>query len=313
MIYQNSARELVCLIDFIHNPDGTSRSPKIREGKKTELVIDGIRINSVVREIRAIVKNTNPNENWFLMWFGLTNEELVFYLFRENSTEFNELQQIIPNFRNSGRIENTDQNFANVLNYLETKTENSSITFLQDLELIAQTDEVPTRIIKPRFFDIEKAKLNYAITGKKGEELIAQYLDRLRTENQIKTFNWMNASRESGMPYDFEILQNDDNMIYSDVKTTSYTFEQGMIFSKGELGFISQNTNYHVYRVFDLKEENPSLRICENLTRLSLNLVSNIQSFERDILESQSRLHSLNLAILPSHQLLTFNDRIALR
>jgi hypothetical protein len=312
LIYQNTAKELVCLLDFIENPDGSFRSPKIRKGSNAELEVDGVRTNSIVREIREIVTTTNPNENWYMLWFGLQNTELVFYLFRQNSVEYNEILSLIPNLSNSGRIENTDNNFMTVLKYLETKTENSSIEFLQELELIAQTDEVPIKLIKPRYFDIEKAKNNYAITGKKGEELIAIYLDKLKFEKQISSYKWINQTKETGYPYDFEINTNGGDLIYTDVKTTAYTFEQAMIFSKNEMYFIKQSANYHVYRVFDLKAENPALRVCENISTLSNTLVSNISTFETEIYISETKLNSLKLAIAPNNKLLNFNDKIIL-
>ena len=251
-------------------------------------------------------------DNWYLIWFGLNNEELVFYLLKENSVDFNQIQSIIPSFQSGGRIENTDSNFSTVLRFLENKIENCSIQFLQDLEIIAQTDEFPSKIIKPRFFDIEKAKKAYKETGRKGEELIAVYLDKLKTEERIADFNWVNQSRESSFPYDFEIIDLTRNTIYTDVKTTSYTFNQEMIFSKSELSYINQTTNYHVYRVFDIKEGRPSLRICENISQLSRNLVNNIITFESQILQNQTNLNSLKLAIAPSNNLLTFNNSLSL-
>ncbi|MEI9956717.1 MAG: DUF3883 domain-containing protein [Ferruginibacter sp.] len=125
-------------------------------------------------------------------------------------------------------------------------------------------------------------------------------------------FNWVNQSRESSFPYDFEINSLNGLNIFTDVKTTSYTFEQGMVFSKSELSFINQNSNYHVYRVFDLKEENPALRICENISTLSNPLVTNISTFEREILKNETKLNSLKLAIAPTNKLLNFNDKIIL-
>jgi hypothetical protein len=312
LIYNNKSKEVICFLDFIHRENGRIDAPKIRKGDEWELIINGISYNSVVREIREIVNAINPNENWFLFWFGLENTELVFHLFSQNSKEYNEILALIPNFGDKGRIENTDNSFIPILKYLENITDKSSIEFLQELELIAQTDEVPVKIIKPRFFDIEKAKLNYAITGRKGEELVAQYLDKLKTENEIIDFNWVNQSRESSFPYDFEINSLNGVNIFTDVKTTSYTFEQGMIFSKSELSFINQNSNYHVYRVFDLKEENPTLRICENISTLSNPLLTNISTFESEILIHETKLNSLKLAIAPTNRLLNFSDKIIL-
>ena len=45
------------------------------------------------------------------------------------------------------------------------------------MEIIEQTNDVVTKIIKPRFFDIERAKALFQVTGKKGEELVAEYLE----------------------------------------------------------------------------------------------------------------------------------------
>lgn len=77
LIYQNTAKELVCLLDFIENPDGSFRSPKIRKGDNSELEVDGVKTNSIVREIREIVTATNPYENWYMLWFGLQDRKSV--------------------------------------------------------------------------------------------------------------------------------------------------------------------------------------------------------------------------------------------
>lgn len=312
LIYDNNTKELICLIDFIVNPDGTHRSPKIRKGDPSELHIGDIKTNSVVGEILEIVEKFDSKTDWYILWFGLTNEELVFYLFKDGSHDLINLIKLIPNFGLRGKISQDDPYFNNVINYLEKQTENSSISFLQELEIIAQTDELPLKIIKPRFFDIQRAKEKFAITGKKGEELIAQFLDKQKSKKLISDYKWMNSSRESAMPYDFEIIQYDNNKIFTDVKTTSYKFEQGMIFSKNELGFISQNSNYHVYRVYDISENEPSLRICENINILSSSLILEIRKFEKEIKLKETKLDSLKLSISPKNELVNFNERIIL-
>ncbi|MFM2224953.1 MAG: hypothetical protein RJA07_1155 [Bacteroidota bacterium] len=314
LIYQNKSTELVCLIDFIKNSDGTFRSPKIRKGDNNELEIDGVKTNSVVREIRETVVKTNPNENWYLLWFGLENTELVFYLIRQNSKEYNEISNLIPEFGGSrGKIENTDKIFIPVLKYLETKTEDSSIEFLQDLEIIAQTDEIPLKLIKPRYFDIEKAKKMWGKTGRKGEELVAAYLDTLKAKKKITDYNWLNKSRESSFPYDFEITNLTNKTIYTDVKTTSYKFDQKMIFSNQELKFINQPLDYHIYRVYDLDERVASLRVCENINILSKKLTENISTFETGLTANDTKLNTLKLAISPVNKTLSFSKQITLK
>ena len=319
LIYKNHAKELVCLLDFIENPDGTFRSPKIRKGDKIELFIDSIPTNSVVREIRQIATNYNSNlvseginNNWFLIWFGLKNNEIVFYLFHQNSVEYEHLKKIIPNLDTRGRIENTNSNFSEILIYLESQVENSSIDFLQDLEIIAQTDNIPLKIIKPRYFDIEKAKKQFEKIGKYGEELIAKYLDKQKFENKISSYKWINQSRESGFPYDFEINNLDGKNIFTDVKTTSYKFEQKMVFSKNEIYFIEQNSNYHIYRVYDIYNESPTLKVCENINLLSNNIAPKMRSFESNLMSDDTSLHSMNLAISPTNTQLEFTQDIEL-
>jgi hypothetical protein len=313
LIYNNTTKELICLINFITKPDGTHRSPKIRKGESSELHIGDIKTNSIVGEILEIVEKFDSNTDWYILWFGLTNEELVFYLFKDGSNDLNELKKLVPGFGLRGRISQDDAYFNNVIKFLEKQTEKSSISILQELEIIAQTDEVPVKIIKPRFFDIQRAKEKFAITGKKGEELIAQLLDYQKSEKLIYDFKWLNSSRESGMPYDFEIIQSDKNKIFTDVKTTSYKFEQGMIFSKNELGFISQNSNYHIYRVYGLDDPQASLKICENINLVSTKLISSITNFEKELQPNQTKLHSVKLSISPNNELIKFNDRIILQ
>ena len=122
----------------------------------------------------------------------------------------------------------------------------------------------------------------------------------------------MNSSRESGMPFDFEITNSNNKKIYTDVKTTSYTFEQGMIFSKNELGFISQNDNYHIYRVFGLSDPKPSLKICENINIVGKQLIENILNFQKEVQINNTSLHSVKLSISPNNELIRFNERILL-
>ena len=89
LIFNNTTKELICLIDFINNPDGSHRSPKIRKGETSELFIGDIKTNSIVGEIRNIVANDQSSQDWYLLWFGLKNEELVFYLFKDETTFIN--------------------------------------------------------------------------------------------------------------------------------------------------------------------------------------------------------------------------------
>lgn len=53
---------------------------------------------------------------------------------------------------------------------------------------------------------------------------------------------------ETGLPYDFSIQKNDQNVIFIDVKSTNFKFEQPLIFSNQEIECIADKSNYHIYR-----------------------------------------------------------------
>lgn len=312
LIYNNQAKELVCLLDFITNPDGSIRSPKIRAGTSRELIADNSEVNSVVRAIREIVHALTENSNWYLLWFGLENTDLVFYLFNSRSVDFTRLRSYIPNLGNSGTVENTDANFEPLLSYLETLVDNSSISVIKDLEILAQTNENPQNNIRPRFFDIEKARANFQITGKKGEELIAEYFDRQKSQGSINDFNWVNRSRESSFPYDFEVIKNDRTKLFTDVKTTAFDFNQKIILSATEFSFIRQNPNYHIYRVFDLNIDRPALRICNNISRLAAPVMDQTAIFKDALSEFQSAVEAIKISLQPNNPRLHFEGRISL-
>ena len=312
-IYEDKSKELLCLLTFIERSNGRIEAPKIISGKNTNLFYEGVKINSVTKEIREITQKEGIDLGWYLMWFGLENEDLVFFLFKNDSEDFKEVIRIIGNVKIRGTINKNDVEFKQIINFLELKINKTSIAYLEELEIIAQTNDVASKIIKPRSYDIEKAKAFYQETGKKGEELVAIYLEKLKASQSIKNYKWMNQSKESGFPYDFEIDEITNKKIFTDVKTTSYTFQQKMIFSNQELMFINQNPNYHVFRVYNINEEIPVMRVCENIDLLSQKIMLNISSFEKDLLLNETSIKELKLAISPINRTLIFNQAISLK
>lgn len=315
LIYQNSSLERICLLDFIENPDGSYRSPKTRTGSPSELQQYG---DSIVKEIRQIVNKQKQVSAWFLIWFELSNGEFVFYLIAKNSNEYNDLKNLIPNIDGRGSINAKSISASPLLRYLEIKTELSNLDYLKDLEVIAQVGEigeitgVSGKIAKPRRFDIEKATKRYSETGRKGEELIAEYLSKLKSSNSIKDFDWVNKSKESSFPYDFEITHDTSKKVFMDVKTTSYTFDQKMIFSNSEIAFMSRNKNYYIYRVYDLSNDEPSLRVCENTNDLSSSLNKNVDEFKKVLNINEVGISSIKFQVSPTNSHLRFENKINL-
>jgi hypothetical protein len=311
LIYSNRVIELLSLLDFIENPDGSFRSPKIRKGHENELEINHIRVNSVVREIRDIV--TTSNSNWYLLWFGLENNELIFFLFNETSTDFQEIERITGRIGTRKQIDNTSSEFNSLITYLNNKVDSVNLEYYEELEIASQTGtEKTTKRLVPRVRDIEKANQLFKETGMKGEELLYQYLELQKTNNFIRDFKWLNQSKETGMPYDFEIIENDRTLKFSDAKATRYKFEQPIILSSGELKFIEENKdNYLIHRLYSIAEE-PKMRVCDNIHTISDIFIPNYNTFNSSLNAERLSIQGVKLAVPTNLDLLNFETEILL-
>ena len=170
-IYKDSSKELLCLLTAIKRADGTIEAPKIISGHKQDLIYDGNKINSITKEVREIVVREGIELNWYLMWFGLDNGDLVFFLFNNELKDFEEVSLIVGSLGKRGTLNKEDRQFNQIIAFLENKLNKTSVPYLQELEIIAQTDAIVTKIIKPRFYDIEKAKDLFQKTGNKSEKV----------------------------------------------------------------------------------------------------------------------------------------------
>ena len=306
LIYETNVYESISMLDPILNPDGSLRSPKIRIGYEQELQTMGL--NTTARMIRDIA-NSDTNSNWYLLWFGLENQELVFLLIKENSSDYNIILQLIGNL-NSGRVSQQDRNFNQIIAFLNTKINSLNFSYFEELELLSQISEWTLKTRRnPRRYDIEKAQRLFKKIGRKGEEIVNEHLQRIRHKGVIRDFKWMNQNSESGLPFDFKIQDNNGNLIYSDSKATSYRFEQKMIFSSQELQFINQNRNYMVHRVFNLSE-NPQLKTCNDIANITDNFMNNYIHFNNAIEQNDIYVNSMKISVPPTNRILNFYDEV---
>jgi hypothetical protein len=307
VIYKNRIYESVSLINPIHTPSGSLRSPKMRIGNQQEL--ETIGLNSTANIIRNIA-NKDTYKNWFMLWFGLENEELVFLIFEENSSEytllFNELGDLTK-----GYIKPNTISFSRVVSFIAQKVNYLNSSYLEELELLSQGSNAISTRKKPRRYDIEKAQQLFQKMGRDGEELVNNYLEKEKFYNNIQNFNWVNKNSESGLPFDFEIINNNGKLIYSDAKSTSYKFEQKIFFSSQELQFIYQNSNYLIHRVFNLREE-PKLKICNNIESVSHNFIKELNIFSQKINQNGLLFNSMKISINPALASLRFNNEVEL-
>lgn len=300
LIFDNKIETIDFTFGRIQNANGTFRSPNLKTGGR-----DVVSVVTIIRDKAKI----DTNKNWYLVWFGLQSEEVVFYLFNEDSSDFLDVSNIID-LTKSGRIEKEENSFNQLLNYLENKLNTSGKKIIEELEVASQVGTSK----KYRPFDLENANNLFKETGKKGEEIIANYLDYQKSRNQIFNYTWYNRSMETGLPYDFSIQKNDQNIVFIDVKSTNFKFEQPLIFSNQEIEYIADKSNYHIYRVFDLSEDlaNPKLRICENSRNIATIIQPQISQLSSSLSQQQVTLQMVKMAITPTNELFSFNDEINL-
>lgn len=311
LIFNNATYDLLSLLDYIEREDGRFDAPKIRKGKEHELYIGNQRINSVVRQVRELA---NQNQNWYLLWLGLDSNELVFLLFKENSNDLQNIENIVGVI--GGRkiqVDNTKAEFVNLVEFLNNKIESVNIEYYEELEIATQTgEEKVSRRVVPRIRDIEKANKLFKDTGLKGEELLYKYFELQKNDSLIKDFKWMNQSKETGMPYDFEITNLDNSVVFSDAKSTSYKFELPIILSSGELSFINDNKDkYLIHRLYSINNE-PKLRVCDNIHTVSDIFIPNYEILNQSLNQERLSTRGIKLAVPTDLQILNFNNEILL-
>lgn len=301
LIHNDQVSTLVCYFDRIKNPDGTFRSPKIRKGE-----FGTASITTVIRD----TAKRNPNSEWFLVWFGLENEQMVFYIFNNSSSDYQDLNSIVDFSKTRMVISQSESVFRPLLNYLESKINYNSKSIIEDLEIASQLNQKT----QYRAFDLEKANRIFKDIGKQGEELVAQFLEQKKFKNEIFHYTWHNQSKESGLPYDFSIQYNNQLVVCVDVKSTGYAFDRPIIFSNNEIECICEKPLYEIYRVYDLlnEQQNPKLKVCKSSKHLANMILPKINNFEQSLQTIQTELKGAKFAISPQHQLLSFEKELIL-
>lgn len=302
-IYNNKFEYIDAYFDRIENPDGTFRSPKIRIGDRGCV--------SIVSTIRNTVQTEGPHKKWWLFWFGLKNEKVVFLLFNNESTEYKRITKwgIDLDRKGAKRISQKDAIFPLLTQYVEEKINKNGIEILKELEVSTQTKIItPNRCFKP--YDIKKANDMIEMLGKQGEMLIDKYLTSQMLSGVICNYYWVNRDDESGLPYDFTIQDNRGDVSYLDVKTTGYDFNQKMVFSNQEIEFIANSNNkYNIYRVYK-NIDRFNLRICSNCKELSIEIFNKIKNHTADLADINVGLISSKLSISPSDLIANFGSEI---
>lgn len=97
--------------------------------------------------------------------------------------------------------------------------------------------------------------------GSKGESIINYYLDYLKEQGKIRDFEWISKT-DKFSPYDFCIMDANNEQVFLDVKSTNGEFNQRIFISDGELKQIAfGKERYDLYRVYEMNDQVSKLRI----------------------------------------------------
>lgn len=296
LIYDDYCDILDCSFDRIKTPEGRYRSPKIRIGSDTN--------SSIVYKIREFAKE-DVNADWYLVWTGLESKELVFWLIKGGSKDYKVAQTFFPSKKSV--LDESSPTFVMAKDYLLKRINFASVEVQKDIEVKSQIGDI-ARQYKPK--DIENAERLFKETGKKGEELIAQYLDKEKKNGRIQSYQWANQSRESGLPYDFII----DDKQFVDVKSTRFDFEQFLYFSDTEIDFVStkDSLSYSVYRVFDMNTDEKKLRICNDCNNYIKIINTPIVNIKKEMKVHRTLLDTLKIGVRPNDCFVSIQNPIIL-
>ena len=296
LIYENYCEILNFYFDRILRESGKYNSPKIRSGKDSK--------NSIVVKIREIV-NTDPNSNWYLVWVGLDSEEVVFWLIKEGTEDYQIAQKFFS--KDKEILDEQSPSYNNAADYLLKRINFDSIDVQKDIEVKSQIGDL--KLVYKRK-DIEKADALFRETGKSGEELIAQYLEIEKKNGRIQSFLWENKSRESGLPYDFII----DDEQFVDVKSTRFDFDQYIYFSNAEIDFVvgKDDLSYSVFRVFDMDKTDKKLRICKSCNQYMNRINKPIIDIQQEMIAHNTLLETLKIGVKPIDCFINIQNPITL-
>lgn len=295
LLYENNCEILTFYFDRILRETGRYESPKIRSGRNQ---------NSITVRIREIV-DTDPKSKWFLVWAGLESEEVVFWLIKEGSPDYFMVKKIFS--KNKEVLDNRSPVYQEAVDCLMKKTNFESIDIQKDIEIISQIGGNDNRYKK---VDIEKADRLFKEIGKKGEELVASFLDKQKHKGRIQSYIWENQSRESGSPYDFVVNEEE----FVDVKSTRFNFEQYIFYSNQEIEFATTKdvSHYTVFRVFDLDKEIKKLSICNNCLKYMQRVSRPIVNLKTELKTSNTLLQTLKVGVMPHDCFLEIHKPIIL-
>ncbi|MCL2049877.1 MAG: DUF3883 domain-containing protein [Defluviitaleaceae bacterium] len=305
-IYEDYYDYIDAYFDRIERANGSFNAPKIKSGGKD--------VVSVTSTIREKARSLDKNIRWFLFWFGLKNEQVVYLLLDELSNDYKNIVNLgldLTRVSKGAKVVNSSLT-KDIKDFIENKLNQNGLATFKELEIASQIG-ANQPIKKFGTYDIERMNVNFRKIGRAGEELINEYLEKRLHKREILHFTWYNKDRESGKPYDFTLENHNGNVVNLDVKTTKFDFSQKIIFSSQEIEFItSTHEDYNIYRVYYNIDNLPHVRICDDCKGIATQINAFTSEYRSRLDKVHTHLQSAKLAISPENECFKFKQGILL-
>ena len=274
LFFKNKFYDCLSIIDPIATPEGTLRSPKMRQGRNDEeLFFENKKYESTYSKINELIKEDDDllkkQKDFFVMYGTLTNGRLFFILF--SSYEY---PRSIRDFGVEEIFEKKrTKAFPKMAIYLKLhNAANKVLKKFEEDESIVESIELVKSNTHKRFFTKKEYALIHKI-GREGEELVNLFLRNKLKERKIKEYYWLSNDHPSA-DHDFEITDLNNIKKYIEVKTTKNHFSQPFYWSKNEMNLFLKHPNNYIFKrvshIFDKKST-------------TLNTAQDMQSFGKKI------------------------------
>lgn len=149
--------------------------------------------------------------------------------------------------------------------------ENNTITLNKNYKVVENPSfHNYTRESKKRTIN-KPVKINYtalnekrSINGAKGEKIVMQYeIDRLKESKYLNEIEQVSIYDDS-KGYDIKSYEENGEVRYIEVKTTSSVNRADIFISQNEVEFGKKHSNYWIYIVTDINNEQPTIYPFEN-------------------------------------------------
>lgn len=139
----------------------------------------------------------------------------------------------------------------------------------------------PRRMTAEAFRD---ARLRAEATGRGGEQLLNEWLERELLAERIKSYRWI-AEENAVNPWDFEVEDLAGRVRRVEVKTTRGAFERPVQISQAELEFAAQPDAppTDLYRLFDYTDGSARLSISRDIAETAKEILRVVQPLSPEV------------------------------